>query len=204
MNGKDPTRRMTILMLPDDLVLNCLARLSRLYHPTLSLVSKRFLSLVASTELYQTRTLLGRTESNLHVCLWLCRTDSNPLCWFTLRWRSEKCFTIRTMMVLVPISSPDFPSPRGSEVAVVGPHIYVIGGLLTRGGLHASSSVMVMNCGSHIWRKAPSMRLARVSHSACVLDGKIHVTGGCMNLDSTNWMEAFDTNVKNRFAPEIP
>ncbi|CAF1709991.1 BnaC03g60520D [Brassica napus] len=58
-------RQMTILMLPDDLILNCLARISRLDYPTLSLVSKRFRSLLTLVELYQTRTLLGCTESCL-------------------------------------------------------------------------------------------------------------------------------------------
>ncbi|CAL9232526.1 unnamed protein product, partial [Arabidopsis halleri] len=55
--------------LPDDLLLNCLARVSRLYYPILSLVSKRFRSLVASPELYEIRKLLGRTENCLYVCL---------------------------------------------------------------------------------------------------------------------------------------
>ncbi|KAL9286469.1 putative F-box domain, kelch-type beta propeller, F-box-like domain superfamily [Arabidopsis thaliana] len=55
--------------LPDDLLLNCLARVSRLYYPILSLVSKRFSSLVASPELYKIRKLLGQTESCLYVCL---------------------------------------------------------------------------------------------------------------------------------------
>ncbi|CAA0394777.1 unnamed protein product [Arabidopsis thaliana] len=53
--------------LPDDLLLNCLARVSRLYYPILSLVSKRFSSLVASPELYKIRKLLGQTESCLYV-----------------------------------------------------------------------------------------------------------------------------------------
>ncbi|CAL9226125.1 unnamed protein product [Arabidopsis halleri] len=55
--------------LPDDLLLNCLARVSRLYYPTLSLVSKRFCSLLASTELYETRRLLGSTESCPYFCI---------------------------------------------------------------------------------------------------------------------------------------
>ncbi|EOA31880.1 hypothetical protein CARUB_v10015107mg [Capsella rubella] len=48
--------------LPDDLLLSIVARVSRLYYPTLSLVSKSFRSL-------KTRSLLGHTESCLYVCL---------------------------------------------------------------------------------------------------------------------------------------
>ncbi|XP_020875752.1 putative F-box/kelch-repeat protein At4g39600 isoform X2 [Arabidopsis lyrata subsp. lyrata] len=52
--------------LPDDLILSCLARVSRLYYPTLSFVSKSFRCFIASPELYQTRSLLGQTETCLY------------------------------------------------------------------------------------------------------------------------------------------
>lgn len=72
MNREKPplvTKTMNILMLHDDLLLACLTRVSRLYYPTLSLVSKKFRSLLASIELYKNRTLLGYTESCLYVSL---------------------------------------------------------------------------------------------------------------------------------------
>ncbi|CDY42633.1 BnaC01g00450D [Brassica napus] len=63
--------------LPDDLLLSCFARASRLYYPTLSLVSKSFASLFASPELYKTRSSLGRTESCLYVVSILdCRSNT--------------------------------------------------------------------------------------------------------------------------------
>ncbi|KAG7581184.1 Kelch repeat type 1 [Arabidopsis suecica] len=198
MNGEErpfKRRRMTILMLPDDLLFNCLARISRLHYPTLSLVSKRFRSILASIELYQTRTHLGRTESCLYVCLRLL-TESSQLCWFTLcqgPFNSKK--------FLVPISSPSFPSALWSETAMVGSNIHAIGGLVNK---NVSSSVMVMDCHSHTWREAPSMRMARASHSVCVHDGKIYVTGGCKNLYSTNWMEVFDTQTQTWEFLQIP
>ncbi|ESQ36999.1 hypothetical protein EUTSA_v10002581mg [Eutrema salsugineum] len=193
MNGEEPPlerRLTTVLMLPDDLVLNCLARVSRLYYPTLSMVCKRFRSLLGSMELYQTRTLLGRTESCLYVCLSLS-TDSNPLRWFTLCQRPHS-----STKSLVPISPPNNLCASLADVAVVGPNIYAIGGLINRkdNNANASSSVMVMDCRSHKWREAPSMGVARVFQSTCVLDENIYVIGGCENLNSTNWMEVFDTN----------
>ncbi|KAL9287871.1 F-box/kelch-repeat protein [Arabidopsis thaliana] len=167
--GEEPPIKRTrrrFLMLPDDLVLNCLARVSRLHYPTLSLVSKKFPSLLASTELYQTRILLGLTESCLYACLRL-RTDSELLHWFILCHRPHS-----SKNVLVPISSPSFTSPSLPGVVVVGPDIYAIGGgsknknasIYATGSktYNALSSVMIMNSRSHTWHEAPSMRVGRV------------------------------------------
>ncbi|KAG7617058.1 F-box/kelch-repeat protein [Arabidopsis thaliana] len=209
--GEEPpikrTRR-SFLMLPDDLVLNCLARISRLHYPTLSLVSKTFRSLLASTELYQTRILLGRTESCLYACLRL-RTDSELLHWFILCHRPHS-----SKNVLVPISSPSFTSPSLPGVVVVGPDVYAIGGgsknknvsIYATGSktYNALSSVMIMNSRSHTWHEAPSMRVGRVFPSACTLDGRIYVTGGCDNLDTMNWMEIFDTKTQTWEFLQIP
>ncbi|CAH8309032.1 unnamed protein product [Eruca vesicaria subsp. sativa] len=185
----------TFTMLPNDLVLNCLARVSRLYYPTLSIVSKRFPSLLASVELYQTRDLLDRTESCLYVCLGLASYYGRQR-WFTLCRRPNS-----SKKVLVPITSPDSPTYQ-TDFARVGSKIYAIGGHINNNDDNASPSVMVMDCRSHTWSNAPSMFVARGAPSVCVLDGKIHVFGGCKNLDATNWMEVFDTNTQTwEFAP---
>ncbi|CAN7120008.1 unnamed protein product [Brassica rapa subsp. narinosa] len=42
---------LTLLMLPEELILSCLVRVPRLYYPTLTLVSKSFRSLINSPEL---------------------------------------------------------------------------------------------------------------------------------------------------------
>ncbi|CAA7033574.1 unnamed protein product [Microthlaspi erraticum] len=182
----------TLMMLPDDLVLNCIARVSRSYYPILSLVCKRFRSLLVSTELYQTRTLLGCTEPCLYVCLKLPTYYSRQH-WFTLcrRPTNNGC-----KKFLLPITCPNSPCTYQSDFARVGSKIYAIGGRLIS-SREATSSVMVMDCRSHTWSDAPSMLVARAAPSACVLDGKIYVTGGCENLDATNWMEAFDTKTQN-------
>ncbi|KAL1217702.1 putative F-box/kelch-repeat protein [Cardamine amara subsp. amara] len=179
---------MTFMMLPNDLVLNCLARVSRLYYPTLSLVSERFRYLLASTELYQTRILLGCTESCLYVCLKL-RTYHNPQHWFTICRKPNS-----SKNVLVPIASPNSHPTYQSDFARVGSNIYAIGGFINDD--NASSRVMVMDCRSRTWLEAPSIRIARATPSTCVLDGKIYVIGGCKNLDATNWIEVFDTKTQ--------
>ncbi|XP_010450718.1 PREDICTED: F-box/kelch-repeat protein At4g23580-like [Camelina sativa] len=193
-HGEEPAIQRDMI-LPDDVLLKCLACVSRIHYPTLSLVCKRFRSLIASTELYQTRTLLGRTESSLYVCLRF-ETDSQLLCWFILCQRPNS-----SRKVLVPISSPKPYSISLPGVAVVGPSIYAIGGGINN---YASSRVMVMDSCSHTWREAPSMLVARMCPSACTFDGKIYVTGGCDNIDSTNWMEIFDTKTQTWEFLQIP
>ncbi|EOA18694.1 hypothetical protein CARUB_v10007270mg [Capsella rubella] len=182
----------TTLMLSDDVLLNCLARVPRFYYPTLYLVSKRFRSLVNSMELYATRTLLGCTESCLYVCLRLT-PDYDLLRWFIIDKRSNS-----SRKVLVPIPSPNSTM---SGVVVVGPHIYAIGGGSEK---NPSSKVMVMDSRSQTWREAPSMQVPRVFPSACTLDGKIYVMGGCDHLDPTNWMEVFDTKTQTWEFLQIP
>lgn len=139
--GEEPPikRVRRFLMLPDDLVINCLARVSRLHYPTLTLVSKKLRFLLASTELYQTQILLGRTESCLYICLRL-RTDSKLLRWFILCHKPN-----RSRKVLVPISSPNSTSASLSAgVVVVGPNISAIGG--GRSKNNASSSMRLQAC----------------------------------------------------------
>ena len=82
--------------LPHDVVLNCLARVSRSYSPILSLVSKSFRTLMTSPELHATRTLIGKTEDCLYVCLDLDNNNPNPR-WFTLSQIPEQ-------QKLIPIS----------------------------------------------------------------------------------------------------
>ncbi|CAA7023539.1 unnamed protein product [Microthlaspi erraticum] len=55
--------------LPEDVILDILARVPRCNYPTLSLVSKHFRSLVASREIYARRSLLGCTENCVYVIL---------------------------------------------------------------------------------------------------------------------------------------
>ncbi|CAA7047224.1 unnamed protein product [Microthlaspi erraticum] len=78
---QSPPQSCTFLSLPYDLLLTCVARISRLYYPSLSLVSKTFRSLLDSPELYKERSRLGQTES----CLYVCVSHTNANRWYTLR-----------------------------------------------------------------------------------------------------------------------
>ncbi|KAF8093153.1 hypothetical protein N665_0389s0016 [Sinapis alba] len=184
----------TSLSLPDDILLSFLSRVSRLHYPTFSLVSKSFRSLVASPEIYQTRSFLGRRESCLYVCL-RSLTDSN-LRWFTLcRVPDRKLTNFSCGYLLVPVLSSHAPPPaHWSSVVTVGSNIYAIGGPINDA---PSSRVSFLDCRSDTWCMAPPMRVARNYPTASVLDGKIYVAGGCEDCDSLNCIEVFDPNTQS-------
>ncbi|KAG7546848.1 F-box domain [Arabidopsis suecica] len=201
-NSKESSSPVHIPYLSDDILLNCLARVSRLYYPTLSLVSKTFCSLLASTELYETRRLFGSTESCPYFCL-MSPGSSKPR-WFTLsrgpapipnaysRWFTS-CFspcksrTTRNLMVSVP--SHSFPPQSRWIPTAVSFSIYMVGGYING---EPSSRVFVMDCRSHTWHEAPSMRVARNFPLVSAVDGKIYVVEGCDNCDPSEFMEYFD------------
>ncbi|KAF8090838.1 hypothetical protein N665_0464s0004 [Sinapis alba] len=113
--GKATTEQSSPLpSLPDDLLLTCFARVSAFHYPILTLVSKRFQSLIASPELYKIRSTLGRNQSCLYVCFGSDH-DPNPRCG----------------NVLVPTSVPH-SAPAHWSGLIGGPSndIYNIGGPL--------------------------------------------------------------------------
>ncbi|KAG7552913.1 F-box-like domain superfamily [Arabidopsis thaliana x Arabidopsis arenosa] len=196
-NGEEPVvkkkkkiKQSQIPSLPDDVLVSCLARVSRLHYPILSLVSKNFRSLIASPELYKTRSLLGRTESCLYVCLGFPPDPYNQR-WFTLCMKPNRTVANKkpSCNILVPIPTSNSPPTQWLNLVSVGSNIYTVGGSFVNG---LSSRVSILDCQTHTWREAPSMRLERYNPSANVVDGKIYVAGGCKDLESSNWMEVFD------------
>ncbi|XP_010455589.1 PREDICTED: putative F-box/kelch-repeat protein At4g11750 [Camelina sativa] len=190
--------------LPDDLWLNCLARVSRLYYPILSIVSKRFRSLVESLELYEIRTLLGNIENCLYLSLgfssdqsdarWftLCkRTTRNPNPNFNSRWFAS-CFrphSILTNHTMVSVPTYNLTSSTESTRIAIGSNIYMIGVL---GDGAFSSRILFMDCRSHTLQKTPSMQTAKKNPLIRVLDGKIYVVEGCNDPDYSTFIECFD------------
>ncbi|CAH8353556.1 unnamed protein product [Eruca vesicaria subsp. sativa] len=183
-------------LLPDEIVVRCLARISRMYYPTLSIISKNFRALLSSKELYAARSHVGSTEECLYVCL-SDDTYQSPQ-WFTLWINPNGTLPNSTIKEkkksLAPIPSSDFPSVTESTL-VVGSEIYVIGGPIKTEPSCPSSAVRILDCRTHTWRDAPSMILARNHALTCFYDGKIYVMGGCGVLEEP-WAEVFDTNTQ--------
>ncbi|CAA7026698.1 unnamed protein product [Microthlaspi erraticum] len=180
-NCKESSSQLNMSYIPDDILLNCLARVSRFYYPTLSLVSKRFRSLLASPELYKTRTLLSRTETCLYVYLchrWftLCRRPTKSRRFTLSCFRPSRTLTSDNILVSVP-SRNDFPY-YCQTLTAVGSSIYMIGGYTAYIHNKDSPRVFFMDCRSHTWHEAPSMQIVPNNPRASVIDGKIYVVEG--------------------------
>ncbi|KAL0700649.1 hypothetical protein Bca4012_056771 [Brassica carinata] len=178
----------SFLSLPHDIVFNTLARISRTNYPILSLVSKSLRSLLSSPDLEAARSLIGRPEQYLHVCLNLNNNNPNPS-WFILSQRK-----------LIPTPSFPYQHLKSSSVVSTGSETYVIGGgLVVNGREERSKRVFLIDCKTHQWRKLPNMRLSRKEAVVEVMDGKVYVIGGCSNKYSTkdeNYGEVYDPNTQ--------
>ncbi|KFK34852.1 hypothetical protein AALP_AA5G201500 [Arabis alpina] len=165
-NGPEPPSEKpsieptSILSLPDDLIVSCFARVSRLYYPTLSLVSKRFRSLLASPDIYHARSLLGRTESCLYVGL--RSPPHHNLRWFTLCQKPDQSLTKKKEKVkssgnvLAPVSVLGSPSVKWSDLFTVGPYLYAIPEPIEHG------NVSVLDCRTHTWSDKPKELIGEV------------------------------------------
>ncbi|KAL0675370.1 hypothetical protein Bca4012_003351 [Brassica carinata] len=162
---------LSLFSLPNDILLNCIARISPSYYPKLSLVSKTFASLISSSKLKDTS-------------LWL---KPNQALTNDLEKKEES--TGNALLVPIPSSycrrPPTFMCKVGSECYAINRYC------------NPSFDLSVTKPGTGIWRKVPKMMtVAREDPIACVLDGKIYVMGGCSQEESKNWGEVYDTKTQ--------
>ncbi|VVB09693.1 unnamed protein product [Arabis nemorensis] len=177
-----------LLLLPDEIVVNCLARVPRCYFPAISLVSRTLRRLIASPEIYIERSVLRRNEHVLYVVLRSHATETPR--WYSLNPKPLENEPESTGINhrLVPI--PSFPSIPcwGMSIVSIDSEIYVIGGCIND---ELVSTVLVVECPFNTFRFLPSMKQARGCAATGIIDGKLYVIGGCSPL-SSNWVEAFD------------
>ncbi|KAJ4913937.1 putative F-box/kelch-repeat protein [Raphanus sativus] len=178
--------------IPDDVIVNVLARISSSHYRSLSLVSKNFYSLFSSPDIYFARSLICNTDPRLYVGLWLPNPSSHHS-WFTLRYRQGQNSFIPFELSLVPVkvlSSSYSPDRLNSTTVAVRSEIYQIGGSNEE---KRTKAVRVLDCRSHTWRRAPDMKVARKGAMSYFLDDKIYVIGGCTRTEETmSWGEVFD------------
>ncbi|EFH39331.1 kelch repeat-containing F-box family protein [Arabidopsis lyrata subsp. lyrata] len=185
--------------LPDDLVVNILARVSRSYHPNLSLVCKSFRSILASPELYQTRTLLGKTETFLYVCLRF-PDEANPR-WFTLYRKPNQNLTKKkkkkkkkkedsSVNLLAPTPILNSPHVEWARLIAVGSNLYAITAAIEDS---PCSNVWYLDCRTHTWLEAPRMRIA---HTNSELDKNVYLAGSSENPYSLNCVEVYNTKTQ--------
>ncbi|ESQ42013.1 hypothetical protein EUTSA_v10015844mg [Eutrema salsugineum] len=146
--------------LPEDIIIDILARVTRCDYPTLSLVSKQFRSLVASREIYVRRSLLSCTEHCIYVVLYNRDTGVNN--WYILCRKANS----NRRLVLIP-SLPDM-SP-GNSFVTVGSRIYMF-------GIYHKNALSI-DCQSHTGTPLPRMPIPMsYSRVAGIMDKKIYLT----------------------------
>lgn len=92
--------------------------------------------------------------------------------------------------LLVPISILNSPPVKWSNLVVVGPYLYAICGLIENA---PCSNVSFLDCRTHAWREAQSLRLALTDDK---FDGKLYLAGSCENPDYLNCIEVFNTKTQ--------
>ncbi|RID77395.1 hypothetical protein BRARA_A00315 [Brassica rapa] len=174
--------------IPDDVIVNILARISKSHYRSLSLVSKHLNSLLSSPDIYFARSLIGNTDARLYICLWLpTPSSSHRDRWFNLSYRLGHLTLVPARRALSSSYSPD---RLNSTTVAVHSEIYQMGG---SNGDKRTRAVRVLDCRSHTWRRAPDMKVARKHARSYFLDDKIYVIGGCTQREETmTWGEVFD------------
>ncbi|XP_010436348.1 PREDICTED: F-box/kelch-repeat protein At5g39560-like [Camelina sativa] len=184
---------LTISSLPEEILEHILARISKWNYPNLSLVSKRFLSLLSSPQIYTTRSNIGTTEPCLYFCLQLSKNQSFDL--YTLWMTPSETLTNDGdddipgdySLVAVPCYPHPHCVPYDFTSVAVGSEIYLIGA-----PSKSPPAVRILDCGSNTWRDGPNMMVARKCAKAVFVDGKIFVMGGYGKLEFMAWTEVLD------------
>ncbi|KAI3835504.1 hypothetical protein MKW92_023830 [Papaver armeniacum] len=171
--------------LPNDISLQCIARVPHIHHSNLSLVSKSWNSLLRSPHFFNTRFNLNSTQTLLFINI---RIHNSSFNWYFFDPKNPKSL----------FSVPSIPVQSiGSAFAALGHKIYVIGGSIND---IPSPNVWVFDSRFKKWELGPRMRVGREFAAAGVVNGRIYVIGGCL-IDSwsksTHWAEVFDPVVGN-------
>ncbi|CAH8389035.1 unnamed protein product [Eruca vesicaria subsp. sativa] len=100
--------------LPDDVTLDIVARVPRSHYPILSLVSKSFRKLIASSKLYKRRYQLGITQHRLYAVL--CNSNTGDFSFYILHKKLNCSNRLVHVRSLPPMSSRGSYVPFGSKV----------------------------------------------------------------------------------------
>ncbi|KAL0693426.1 hypothetical protein Bca4012_060606 [Brassica carinata] len=189
-----PSSHPSFLSLPEDVVLNCLARISRSH--SLPVRTHTFHSLIISDELSMERFRLKTTEALFYVCLQF--PDHRSPSWFSLWIKPDQILTND-------MEEEDYNKCTGNTLLVRIPSAYIptidiglVGSIFIQQKISPTFSPLCLcNKGDSFFFRVPSMKLARNNNAvAGFLDGKIYVMGGCSANESTSLAEVFDTTTQ--------
>ncbi|CAF2124963.1 unnamed protein product [Brassica napus] len=164
--------------LPDDVTIDIVARVPRSHYPTLSLVSKSFRNLIASSKLYKRRSQLGITQRRLYAVL--RNRNTGEFSFYVLHRK------LNGYNRLVVVRSLPFMSSRGSCVSV-GSKVYVFNDL----------SVLSFDCTSHTVQRGPNFPQRMSYKEVNVIGKKVYVIGDafCHYVQGTGWMKVWQKAV---------
>nr|XP_043633334.1 F-box/kelch-repeat protein SKIP6 [Erigeron canadensis] len=189
-----PPSQTTILIpnLPNDVAIQCIARVPRHHHPTLSLVSKSFHSIIRSKHFFITRSNLNSTQHSLYLNI----RHKSSFKWYHFHPNHNNNLKLPKPIMIHPVPCiPTNKQPVGPAVVVLGPKIYLIGGSIND---VPCNSVWVFDCRVNKWETGPKMRVGREFAAGAVVNGKVFVLGGCLVDNRTravNWAEVLDPGV---------
>ncbi|KAG5377373.1 hypothetical protein IGI04_041969 [Brassica rapa subsp. trilocularis] len=187
----------SFLSLPDVIILHCLARISKSYHPKLSLVSKTFRSLILSTELGYARfptVLVPRGSSSgcnprrrkLHLCssyaprvpLLVLAVGSDV---YALRqgYRPSQAMFVRNRENILWSNAPNMTVARVNPAAcVLDGKIYVVGGCCEAAAKSCWGEVF--DTKTRTWETLPDpgdeLRFSSMIKKLEIIRGKVYVT----------------------------
>ncbi|KFK36616.1 hypothetical protein AALP_AA4G146900 [Arabis alpina] len=175
--------------LPRDIIWNCLLRVQRSDHLSVSRVSKSLKSLVCSPEF---RCLFPK--DSLYVSFVAPGMASNWL-WFTLRRLPTKKNEYQLVHVPIPVPFPRHPWLSPPKTVVAGSKIYFIGGPYH---LSNDTDLWIFDTRSGKLTQGPSMKVARRrgGYLVGVIEGKIYVIGGG-EVNEEVQVEVFDPKTRS-------
>ncbi|RID53681.1 hypothetical protein BRARA_G01058 [Brassica rapa] len=178
--------------LPDELSIQILARLPRICYSNVRLVSRRWRSVVSTSELYSLRKELGKTEEWLYV---LTKGQDDNLAWYALdpvttRWQrlppmpvivyeeeptTSSLWSLLSSLGRKEVSEPEQTPFCGCAVGSVNGCLYVLGGISRSTTVN---SVWRFDPVLNSWSEVSSMLANRAYSKTGVLDKKLYVVGG--------------------------
>ncbi|XP_057848205.2 F-box/kelch-repeat protein At1g55270 isoform X2 [Cryptomeria japonica] len=175
-------------VLPDDVALQCLARVPRMYHPVLRCVSKSWCQSIDSREFLEQRQLLGCSEDWLYLHVgtsphldernvgkrnrWQLVGGYSQ--WHALDPQRYKWYTLPPIPYDQAVTGGQVV--LGAASAVLHGKLYVIGGAPF--GKAAIRDVWTYDPRKNKWRKGASMSTPRFAGLVGVIKDKLYVVGG--------------------------
>ncbi|CAM6125481.1 unnamed protein product [Calypogeia fissa] len=152
--------------LPNDIALQCLARVPRRCHPRLAMVCKRWKEMLLSREYYFLRKEMSLTEGWIYS---LIRDSSEILHWFVMdpmerKWRE------------LPKMPGDCAKRYGVTSEVLDKQLFVLGGL--KKYQSPTSEVVKYDPVTNQWIEVANMETARCYFVCAAFDGQLYAVGG--------------------------